>query len=79
MKSQLVEVFAGYGKLGFTNNYVDEEGRQHFHDPNFSLAVYRCSMGHEVKYHRYNRCSGCAFNGGETRVVNSEDFVRELL
>lgn len=79
LKSQLIEIFNGYGSLGQSNTYYDEEGKYHYHNPNASITVYRCSVGHESKYYKHNGCSICNYSTGETRFVSvEEDFFKSV-
>jgi hypothetical protein len=77
-KSQLIEIFSGYSSLGQSNSYYDEDGKYHYHNPNGSITVYRCSNGHESKYFKHNSCGICDYKSGETRFIKAdeEDFMR---
>lgn len=80
LKSQLVSIFNGYATLGHSNDYIDENGQTHWHNPNFSINVYRCSNGHEFKHVKHNNCSvyGCGWSTGMTQMVAVDDFYQEL-
>lgn len=48
--------------------FYDEEGRQHFHDPNIDTHEYACSKGHKWHHQRTRGC-WCGWTGNleETR------------
>ena len=48
--------------------YYDEDGKLHVHDPNCSTSSWRCSNGHHISVSRYGRCGRCDFGKGETKV-----------
>jgi len=77
-KSQMVEIFHGSAKTGLENQYVDEEGRNHWHNPTVSISVYRCSNGHEIKYIRHANCSTCGWNTGNSKIEVVEYFLHDL-
>lgn len=39
--------------------YYDEEGRYHYHDPNYITANYSCSNGHTWSEARKKECPSC--------------------
>lgn len=41
------------------DNYYDEEGKLHIHDPNITETTYRCSNGHEWSERETEHCGAC--------------------
>ena len=54
-----------------TQQYYDEKGRYHSHDPNRTCMVYRCSNGHEWSKSELDECpvEDCEFNKNGGRYV----------
>lgn len=50
--------------LMYSNDYYDEDGRWHSHDPNWFSRSYRCSRGHEWGTSIRGTCpvDGCDWN-----------------
>ena len=73
-KSQLVKIFYGNGAAGNVNSFFDEDGASHYHDPNPSIAVLRCSSGHEITHVSYHVCHTCRKAEGEDRFEIMDGF-----
>lgn len=46
-----------------SEDYYDENGHFHSHDPNYSRAPFRCSRGHSWSLTEYGQC-WCGWEGG---------------
>lgn len=44
--------------------FYDEEGRWHNHDPNITTQSYRCSQGHSWSEDRRSKCRACSADTG---------------
>jgi hypothetical protein len=54
--------------MGF-DDYWDEEGKRHHHDPNSSWTNMTCTQGHTLFYHLESHCPNCDFNShNKTRL-----------
>ncbi len=42
-------------------DYFDEEGLAHWHDPNKRTTTYVCSRGHETQAIFYTKCPSCDY------------------
>lgn len=69
-KSVLYEGFMS-STCGAVQNFYDEEGRSHFHNPNANCSNFNCSNGHQLSYVRASRCGvpGCEFGKGSRDIV----------
>ena len=45
--------------LGGNFSYRDEEGKQHYHDPNKTKTMYKCSEGHVFYLTTKRPCPTC--------------------
>ncbi len=48
--------------------YFDEQGVYHNHDPNWNMAVWECSNGHQFMRRTRSGCPSCDF-GGEDDIT----------
>ena len=49
------------------NDYYDEDGIYHHHDPNSTNKTYSCSKGHRWGWQYWQRCpADCGYNADKT-------------
>lgn len=70
-KSTLTELGCMSTLMGGGQQYWDEDGKPHRHDPNTTTTNYRCSEGHQYKEKIRGACPSCDFG--------HEEPVRTLL
>ena len=55
-----------------SQNYFDEDGQPHFHDPNWRHATWTCSKGHSGDIQELPGCPSCGYGRGTRRVQVTE-------
>ena len=60
-KSIVYEPYGWFTTAMCGNNFYDEEGKYHVHDPNTSTGTYSCSKGHEWSITRRTSCPSCDY------------------
>lgn len=60
-KSTIIANGGGMTTLACTHDYYDEDGKRHYHDPNYSIHGYQCSNGHTWTTRSYSSC-WCGYN-----------------
>lgn len=70
----IVRVFSSSTTCLAGDEYYDEEGRHHWHDPNTRITEFRCSLGHEFVERTPMRSCWC---DSAQEVQFKEDAVAE--
>lgn len=52
----------GVSTLMCSDEFYDESGKLHHHDPNSTAMTYRCSNGHSWTVRKKTRCPSCDYN-----------------
>lgn len=55
--------------LGGGGHFWDENGGDHYHDPNTHTATYRCSEGHHFSVSKKNPCNAIVGMNPKTGMV----------
>ena len=51
-----------------THEFYDEEGKYHFHDPNSSTTIFKCTNRHVGAISQSRKCPSCDYGDREPRV-----------
>lgn len=68
-EKSVVHVGPAFTTLMAGQEFYDEEGRWHNHDPNITTQSYRCSQGHSWSEDRRSKCRACSSDSdtGDTK------------
>lgn len=44
------------------DHHYDENGKEHYHDPNCLTLSFSCSNGHSWAVSTYSKCNNCNYN-----------------
>jgi hypothetical protein len=73
-KSRVNVPMGGFSTCMAWQNYYDEDGKYHHHDPNSHSSTYSCSEGHRWHVTTYSQCFSCDFNEGRDTVTYDESL-----